>query len=678
MSFRHSLHALFGLLFLIPVAVPAQDRPAKNESPEVASTLTVKQVARLGTRRYRHGGMIRQLWFTPEGNLVSAGGLRLRSWDTDTGEMLGSVTREQSSRAFFDGDSRVLIAEPLTNGVKTHSFRVVDLGTGRVLARWKRPNWVIKAAMVRGADFAVLGNLNRTISIVDLKTGEERDRIEYIGPKSNEAGRPYVSLSPDGSQLAVQVRRNYVRFYSLAEDGKVNRLLSTIDSYFNHVVFSSRPGEAVLLGNRTSSLWNTRTGKKIIEWPHPGPNWPSDAVFSPSGREVATLSDNVVRVTDTKTGKPLRNFAIPAMPRVDCLAISDDGAVLAAGGFEGRMRLFDFAKGREIGFDADAETRGPAESVAISEDGKWIASAEYKGVVSLWDGANSWRRSVLKDDDIRGPAVYDTAAGPNFLTFVPGKSKLLAGSSRYHNSVNLWDAASGKRETRFRGHGAPITGVVTSRDGSVIVSSSRGSTRTWNGAGKPLAAKFTRTNSVAVSPDGKLAAIPTRREQSRGQDSIPEPSLSVPVVELYDISSGKMLRSMSQATSEIYGIYSVSFSLDGRLLAGMAKDGLYLWDVASGKRLRLFPVPQPKHEPFWHAPVRGCAFSPTDNIVAVPTGDGKIYFVDADASVDGEWKLAVANGHDGPVKSVSWRRDGRQLVSGGSDSTIVLWDVSRR
>ena len=214
MTFRHSLHALLtvSLLCLQTVAGLAQDGPEKKDSTESASKFSVKQVARLGTRRYRHGSTIRALWFTPEGRLVSAGGLKFRAWDTDTGEMLASVPREQYSRGFFDGDSRVLIAEPLRNGVKTHSFRVVDLGTGRVLARWKRPEWVIKAAMVPGADFAVLGNLNRTISIVDLKTGEERDRIESLGPKSNEAGRPYVSLSPDGSQLAVQVRRNYVRF----------------------------------------------------------------------------------------------------------------------------------------------------------------------------------------------------------------------------------------------------------------------------------------------------------------------------------------------------------------------------------------------------------------------------------------------------------------------------------
>lgn len=675
----HWISAVGLLAVLLTSKLPAQDKTvSKNDSPKAASTFSVKQIARLGTRRFRHGGIIRRLWFTPDGRIVSSGGVKMRAWDSESGELAGEVQHPVRSRAFFDGDSRVLIAEPLKNGVSTHSFQVVDIGTGRVLARWKSPDWVIKAAIARGADFAVLGNPNRTIAIVDLKTGKERDRIEYIGPKSKEAGRPYVALSPDGSQLAVQVRSNYVRFYSLAEDGKVGRLLSTIDTYFNKVVFSSRTGEAVLLGNRTSSLWNTRTGKQIIEWPHPGPNWPSDAVFSPSGREVATLSDGMVRVTDTKTGKPLRSFAIPAMPRVDQLAISDDGAILAAGGLEGRLRLFKFATGQEIGFDADAETRGPAESVAISDDGKWIASAEYKGVVSLWEGSKNWKRTVLPDEDIRGPAVYDTGAGPDFLTFVPGKAKLLAGSSRFHNSVNLWDAATARRDSRFKGHHSPITGVVTSRDGSVIASSGRGETRTWDANGKALPASFKRSNSVSLSPDGKLLAIPTRRQLPRtGRNGVPDPRMSVPSVEIHDVATGKFVRTLADVTSEDYGINSVSFSHDGRLLAGLAKDGLYIWDVATGTRLKLYPVPQPKHESSWHAPVRGCDFSPTENIVATPTGTGEIYFVNAEASVDGNWKLAIAKGHDGPVKSVSWRRNGKQLISGGGDSTVVVWEVAR-
>jgi WD40 repeat protein len=148
---------------------------------------------------------------------------------------------------------------------------------------------------------------------------------------------------------------------------------------------------------------------------------------------------------------------------------------------------------------------------------------------------------------------------------------------------------------------------------------------------------------------------------------------------VWNISTGKLVRSMADITSERfgYGINSVSFSHDGHLLAGIANEGLYIWDVSTGKRTRFFPVPQSKYESDWPAPNRGCAFSPTENIVAVPTGNGEIYFVDAEADVAGKWQIAIAEGHDGSVKSVAWQRDGSHLVSGGSDSTVILRRVSR-
>jgi len=668
------------LLAASVAAVPVSaELPARQEAE--SSAISVEQVARLGTRRFRHGSTISQVWFTPNGRIVSAGGWKLRAWDSKSGVLRGEVRHPVYSKAFFDRDSRVLIADPLKNGVSTHTFRVVDINTGKQLARWLSPRWVEQAAVVRGADFAVLGNGNRTVSVVDLMTGRERDHIENIGPRSNVAGRPYVTLSPDSSQLAVQVRSDYVRFYALTRDGKVGRLLSTIDSTsFHKVVFSTRPDEVVLLGSRTSAIWNSRTGKQLVHWRQPGPNWPSDAVFAAGGREIALLTDGVIRIRDTGTGKVLSQFSVHAEPRLDHIALAADDSVLAAGGFQGRVRLFQLRTGKEIGFDTAAETLGPAESVAISDDGKWIASAEYKGVVSLWNGQDNWRRVVLPDEDIRGPHVYDSSAGPNFLTFLPGQSKLLAGSGRFHNSVNLWDAASATRELRFIGHRRPITGIATSRDGSVIVSSGRAATRSWDGTGQLLLATFSGSGSVSISPDGRFLAMPVRLHPPiRGRNGIPEPTPPpVPGVEVWDVRTGKPVRSMSDVTSDHYGIYSVSFSHDGRLLAGMAKDGLYIWDVSTGKRTRLFPGPQPEHEPLWHAPGRGCAFSPTENIVAVPSGNGAIYFVDAAAEVDGDWQLAIARGHDGAVKSVAWRRDGSHLVSGGSDSTVVLWQVARR
>ena len=70
-------------------------------------------------------------------------------------------------------------------------------------------------------------------------------------------------------------------------------------------------------------------------------------------------------------------------------------------------------------------------------------------------------------------------------------------------------------------------------------------------------------------------------------------------------------------------------------------------------------------------------FCGSGNIVAVSTGSGEIHFVDVDAGVNGKWQRAIARGHDGAVKSVAWQRDGTHLVSGGSDSTIILWRLEK-
>ncbi len=37
-------------------------------------------------------------------------------------------------------------------------------------------------------------------------------------------------------------------------------------------------------------------------------------------------------------------------------------------------------------------------------------------------------------------------------------------------------------------------------------------------------------------------------------------------------------------------------------------------------------------------------------------------------------ELRVLTGHEGPVRSVTWRPDGKRLASGGSDKTIRIWD----
>jgi WD40 repeat protein len=229
----------------------------------------------------------------------------------------------------------------------------------------------------------------------------------------------------------------------------------------------------------------------------------------------------------------------------------------------------------------------------------------------------------------------------------------------------------------------PIIGVAASREGKVLASSSRdGTLRIWERTGKQRHSIRAEGWSLSMSPDGELVAVSVQRKgpvQVRG--GIPEPSLPVPAVELWSTKTGKLVRSLDitgvRVGSPRYGFYCVSFSHDGRLVAGIAKEGLFVWDSATGKQKRLIPLPHPAvdENTLSHAPNCGCAFSPTENIVAVPTAAGSILFFDVDAATDKP--LAEVKGHNDAVNSVAWRRDGQYLVSAGNDSTIVLWKVQR-
>jgi WD40 repeat protein len=66
-----------------------------------------------------------------------------------------------------------------------------------------------------------------------------------------------------------------------------------------------------------------------------------------------------------------------------CLAFSPDGGVLASGGYDGVIRVWDIAAGRSI-LDWDSG-QDVLHSVVFSPDGRLLASAGRGGVVRCWD-----------------------------------------------------------------------------------------------------------------------------------------------------------------------------------------------------------------------------------------------------------------------------------------------------
>jgi WD40 repeat protein len=651
-----------------PVIAPAaEDRagedgaaPAKPDA--FGDPLPPGALARMGTGRLRHAGVVTRVGFAPSGKLITSGNDgTVRVWDGTSGkELLRLDAGKTGVRGLsISRDGKVLAAG-------SDAVYVWDADTGKLLHRLPGGGLTYGVALSPDGTRLVSADGDNVFRLWDVASGQLARTFS-----AEETFIPEAAFSPDGKLLATTHTR-IVRLWDPAT-GEMLRSLPDHNGKVYGLAFSP-DGTALATGSTdgTVRLWDVATGRlrRALE----GHKHQVLAVaYSPDSKKLASAGgDSHVRVWDAATGADLLRILqshvdsprpVELRDNVNCVAFSPDGTTLAAGDNSRRVRLWDSATGREKRPPDGHE--GHVTRVAFTPDGKRLISACSGGTVVGWDAVTGRAdRTYTRDGhhpalspdgtvlvtagrwrDIRGWRVatgeptFHAPEPPGFdgrIAFLPPGRLLAAG----WGDARVLDAATGKLVGEAPGGFLAATpgGEVVCREGQSVVIRDP-VTREGRALftlpvptpppredlkGQALS-KLVTVWCAAASPDGKTVATASVAMLTNGVMDGPG-GVCIPYAEnihLWEVATGRLVREIAlpvEGWQVRPRIDHLTFSPDGRTLAGgnttwghgTCRASALFWDVATGRKVHEITIPGIMDEFIAACP----AFSPDGRTVA--------------------------------------------------------------
>jgi WD40 repeat protein len=291
---------------------------------------------------------------------------------------------------------------------------------------------------------------------------------------------------------------------------------------------------------------------------------------------------------------------------VSAIRFSPDGKILAAGGQDPFIQLWDATSGQPLKTLKSADTSRDfnLRTIAFTPDGKRVAKDGPPLVV--WDVASGqplFEKWVFNSTDSGG--------GQAAIAFSPDGKTLAAGDAL---SLQLLDASTGAplnvlvdtRSSTLKPETTATRSLAFSPDGTTLASAGPANAVTlWTISTGQKAATLTgdakQINSVAFSPDGKYLA-------GGGADDIT----------VWELAAPPSHTTLVHHSTDHAQVTSVAFSADGKFLAGSSLLGLDLWDVATWKAV-------PMTTALNQGVLDAFAFSPDGQVLAgVATGQDHI------------------------------------------------------
>lgn len=397
-----------------------------------------------------------------------------------------------------------------------------------------------------------------------------------------------------------------------------------------------------------ASLQTTRLEHNLSG--HEGPVY--DAAISPDGRLIATGgADGTVRLWDTQTGQTLFTLT-GATGAVWGVAFSPDGRRLAGASRDGTVRLWNTATGEELA--TLAGHLGGVLDVAFSPDGSLLATGGEDETVRLWQLTDDAASSAVAGHPVSTIApqrglVWGVAFSPDGATLATASGSLTPELTP--GAVQLWDVASQQELLTLEGHTDTVEAVVWSPDGQRLATGSWDETaRVWDAlTGQQLLVLPGHTNwvrGVSFSPDGSRIATSSYDRRAK----------------VWEVSSGRELFTLAGHQGWLKGI---AFSPDGRRLVTAGEEGMAkVWNA--GPTAELLTIDGHSGEE-----VNAIAFNPITGAVATAGEDGQAQVWDG---ASGELLFTLP--HAAAVTDVEFSADGALIATASQDRTARLWSAT--
>ena len=335
---------------LLPLVTVACSCRAQSPAPDRLAPVFVPQV--------NHTTKAYSVTFSHDGKLLASASWdgTIKLWDSKSGQELRTLAGHGRGvyRAVFSPDGKQLASASRDGTVK-----LWDLATGSNTRTFVAESFAVKSVAWSpdGRTLASSGN-DGIVKLWDAASLKELRAMKHAWREGRSGLVISVLFSPDGKTLAA---RNWDGTVSLWEAG------------------TGRERHTLAVVNADAAI--------------------SSIAFSPDGRLVAAADEGTkVKFWDVASGQLVRTLVRPPVEgmtiQIVSLAFSPDGGSLATGEaridnarreYNGVVTLWELDSGRVVQ-EAIAHVMEP-DSLAFSPDGRLLASGGADGGVKLWDAA---------------------------------------------------------------------------------------------------------------------------------------------------------------------------------------------------------------------------------------------------------------------------------------------------